>query len=96
MTDVVRRLLPLAVLLLASACGTLRPETPAQSQVRRVQETKPAYNLAGYPPAARDGYIDGCESAKKSRYAKKDAGRMASDTQYQMGWNDGFGICGKK
>jgi hypothetical protein len=72
------------------------PETPAQAQERRTQAAPPTYNLAGYPPAVRDGYIDGCESAKGTRYGRKDARRFAADAQYQMGWNDGFGICGKK
>jgi len=44
----------------------------------------------------RDGYIDGCESAKHSRYARRDAKRMAADAQYEMGWNDGYSICGRK
>ena len=72
------------------------PETPAQAQERRQQAPRPTYNLSGYPPAVRDGYIDGCESAKGTRYGRKDAGRFASDAQYQMGWNDGYGICGRK
>jgi hypothetical protein len=72
------------------------PETPAQAQERRQQASRPTYNLAGYPPAVREGYIDGCETAKGSPYGRKDAGRFAGDPQYQMGWNDGFGICGKK
>lgn len=72
------------------------PESPAQAQERRDQASRPKYNLAGYPPAVRDGYIDGCESAKNTRYGRKDAKRFADDAQYQMGWNDGFGICGKR
>jgi hypothetical protein len=44
----------------------------------------------------REGYIDGCETAKGTKYGRKDTGRFAADAQYQMGWNDGFGICGKK
>lgn len=97
--------LPLIVLLLlAAGCGTLRgpetppdkPETPAQAAERRQKASKPTYNLAGYPPAVREGYIDGCETAKKSEYARKDAKRFASDPQYSMGWNDGFGICGQQ
>ena len=44
----------------------------------------------------RDGYIDGCETAKGSSYGRKDGGRMSSDPQYSMGWNDGFAICQKK
>jgi hypothetical protein len=72
------------------------PETPAQAQERRQQAARPAYNLAGYPPAVREGYIDGCETAKGTRYGRKDAGRFAGDPQYQMGWNDGHSICKPK
>jgi len=85
----------------AAGCATTRPiptahEAPAVAAERRAAAPKPTYNLTGYPPAVRDGYIDGCESAKHSQYARKDAARFASDAQYSMGWNDGFGICGKK
>ena len=87
--------------LLAAGCATTRPiptahEAPAAAAERRASAPRPAYNLTGYPPAVREGYIDGCESAKHSQYARKDATRMADDPQYSMGWNDGFGICGKK
>ena len=75
---------------------TTTPETPVQAQQRREQAAPPKYNLAGYPPAVRDGYIDGCETAKGTRYGRKDAQRFAADSQYQMGWNDGFGICKPK
>ena len=44
----------------------------------------------------REGYIDGCESAKGTQYARKDAQRFANDAQYQMGWNDGSSICKKR
>ena len=94
-------------LLLAAGCATAptRPadvpaskgvETADQGEARRAQAARPAYNLAGYPPAVRDGYIDGCESAKGTSYARKDAARMSGDAQYSMGWNDGFSICRKK
>ncbi len=87
--------------LVLAGCATTRPiptapETPTAATERRAAAPKPTYNLTGYPPAVRDGYIDGCESAKHSQYARKDANRMANDPQYSMGWNDGFGICGKK
>jgi hypothetical protein len=71
-------------------------ETPAQADERRASASRPTYNLTGYPPAVREGYIDGCESAKGTQYARKDASRMSNDAQYSMGWNDGFGICKKK
>jgi hypothetical protein len=96
-----RRHLPALLALLISACATVPPpppkaETPAQATQRRAEAPRPQYNLAGYPPAVREGYIDGCETAKGTRYGRKDAPRFASDAQYQMGWNDGYGICGKK
>ena len=97
------RRLALLAFLAASGCATQpqvtppdKPETPVQAQERRQAAPKPTYNLTGYPPAVRDGYIDGCESAKRSSYARKDAARFSSDAQYQMGWNDGFSICGKR
>ena len=93
----------LLILLLAAGCATApRPipdtqhEAPAAATARRQAAPKPTYNLTGYPPAVRDGYIDGCESAKRSEYARKDAARMSSDAQYSMGWNDGYSICGRK
>ena len=92
----------LILVLLAAGCAAApvvvptAPETPAAATERRAKASRPTYNLAGYPPAVREGYIDGCESAKGSEYARKDATRLATDAQYEMGWNDGFSICGKK
>src|SRR5512142_1993526 len=100
-----RPLLFLAMVLTAAGCAVRpyhpaqppdRPATPAQEVKRRTAAPRPTYNLTGYPPAVRDGYIDGCESAKGSRFARRDAKRMASDAQYEMGWNDGYSICGKR
>jgi hypothetical protein len=82
--------------LLAAGCATVPargPESPQQATERRARAPRPAYNLTGYPPAVREGYIDGCESARKSAYARKDAQRISSDPQYSMGWHDGFSIC---
>lgn len=99
-----RRLLLAALAVALAGCAArpvavrpdTAPETPAQAEQRREQAARPKYNLAGYPPAVREGYIDGCESAKGTRYGRKDAKRFAEETQYQMGWNDGFGICSKR
>jgi hypothetical protein len=55
--------------------------------------TRPVYNLSGYPPAFKDGYVDGCETAKGSSYGFKDERRYVADNQYRMGWSDGFDIC---
>jgi hypothetical protein len=70
-----------------------RVETPKEGAERRARAAKPTYNLTGYPPAVREGYIDGCESAKRSEFARKDAARMTGDPQYSMGWNDGYSLC---
>jgi hypothetical protein len=97
-----RRQSVLLLALLAAGCASRpivppdKPETPVQSEVRRKHAARPAYNLAGYPPAVREGYIDGCESAKRTEFARKDGKRMGEDKQYAMGWNDGFSICGAK
>ena len=96
-----RRHAHLILALAAAGCGALppapdQPETPVEATTRRAQAAKPAYNLTGYPPAVRDGYIDGCESAKQTAFARKDAKRMGADPQYAMGWNDGFSICKPK
>jgi predicted small lipoprotein YifL len=106
MTIEIRRPLVLLTMLLLAGCGALKPapdvtrvpdnpETAKQAEARRSHAARPTYNLAGYPPAVREGYIDGCESAKRTRFARKDAQRMSDDAQYSMGWNDGFSICGK-
>jgi hypothetical protein len=84
--------------LLLAACAVPQPmppaeETPEQGRERRAKAPRPVYNLAGYPPAARDGYIDGCETARKSSFGHKDEKRFAADSQYSTGWNDGFSIC---
>ena len=93
-----RRHLPALLASLLAACASVPPaaETPAQASQRRSEAPRPQYNLTGYPPAVRDGYIDGCETAKQSAYGRKDEKRMASDAQYAMGWNDGHSICGRK
>jgi len=95
-----RHATPLIALFLA-ACASVppappAPETPAEAVQRRTEAPRPQYNLAGFPPAMREGYIDGCETARASSYGRKDAARIAADPQYKMGWNDGFSICGKK
>jgi hypothetical protein len=95
-----RRQATLVLSLFLASCALVEPsapapETPAQARERRAKAPRPAYNLAGYPPAARDGYIDGCESARKSEYGRKDEARFAADPRYRMGWNDGFSICSR-
>lgn len=96
-----RRPASLLLPFLMASCSVLQPssppeETPAEATQRRAAAPRPAYNLTGYPPAARDGYIDGCETARESDYGRKDENRFAADPRYRMGWNDGFSICSRK
>jgi hypothetical protein len=56
----------------------------------------PKVNLAGFPPAFRDGYADGCQSAKPYAAKHRDDARYARDTQYAAGWRDGYDICRKR
>jgi hypothetical protein len=91
-----RRPATLVLSLLLASCALLPPpaeETPGEARERRAKAPPPAYNLSGYPPDVRDGYIDGCESAKGSSYGRKDEKRFAVDGRYRMGWNDGFSMC---
>jgi hypothetical protein len=59
------------------------------------QKKEPNVNLGGYPPEFRAGYLDGCESAKRT-VDKKDEQRFKREPQYAAGWRDGFDICSKQ
>jgi len=50
-------------------------------------------NLSGFPPAFRDGYADGCSSAKPLTLKRRDEARFAKDPQYASGWRDGYDVC---
>lgn len=51
-------------------------------------------NLAGYPPAFRQGYGDGCATA--AGRLTRDEVRFKADVQYAWGWRDGRDICGRR
>jgi hypothetical protein len=57
------------------------------------QTPPPKINLSGFPPAFRDGYADGCQSAKPLALKRRDESRFAKDPQYASGWRDGYDIC---
>lgn len=82
---------PIFSMIFIAGCATTsevrRPAGPPPAS------TRPVYNLTGYSPAFKDGYIDGCETSKKTRYGTKDERRFSSDAQYKMGWNDGYSVC---
>ena len=69
---------------LAAGCASQTVSTPAP----------PAkVNLSGYPPDFRQGYADGCASAKSDAARTRDDTRFKSDANYATGWRDGFSIC---
>ena len=57
---------------------------------------EPEFNIAGYPPAFRDGFLDGCHSAHHPSTPKKDAGRAKAQPQYALGWQDGKDMCASR
>lgn len=86
-TTTIRTAARTGMLLLAAvlaACGgqpTVTPEAPP-------------VNLSGFPPAFREGYADGCNTARGS--AKQDAARMKTDGSYAQGYKDGLTGCKKR
>lgn len=89
----------LKILLLATLVAgcTAAPERPAEqprSPQPKPESAQAGINLSGYSREFREGYADGCASARGS--IKKDEARFKTDTQYSSGWKDGMGICAKR
>ncbi|HTS54354.1 MAG TPA: hypothetical protein VMH26_13860 [Burkholderiales bacterium] len=70
-------------LVLSAGCAISKPPPP------------PRVNLNGFPPAFREGYGDGCQSARDGAL-KRDEARFAKEAQYATGWRDGFDVCRKR
>jgi hypothetical protein len=97
-----RSLVAAVALLVAAGCATTGP-TPAPAPPSRpatapvpanVEPPPPNVNLSGFPLPYRQGYADGCASARGSE--RKDATRFAADGNYRTGWQDGLALCRKK
>jgi len=87
------RLIAIMTILVIAGCASPSANKKMKSLVPLASSTLPTYNLAGYRPAFKDGYIDGCETAKKSSYGLKDEKRFAEENQYRNGWKDGYNLC---
>ncbi|HET6491655.1 MAG TPA: hypothetical protein VFG44_01645 [Burkholderiales bacterium] len=92
------RLSPVAIAFCA-ACATQPPSAsspPSQpaspASQPSSQRPPPPVNLSGYSPAFKQGYSDGCVSARGSAVRRDDA-RYRSDNDYMMGWSDGNSVC---
>jgi len=79
---------------LAAAGGLLLALLSACATHSREASPPAAVNLSGYPLAFRQGYADGCASARRG-IELRDPERSRRDSQYHRGWQDGFSICGR-
>ncbi len=84
MLDKVKDLAGVLILIAVAGCAS-QSQPPAQS-----------VNLSGYPPEFRQGYAEGCASAKPNAARKRDEARFKSDANYAQGWRDGYDICGRR
>ena len=97
-----RSLVAAGALLVAAGCATTGPapapappSPPATAPTpANVEPPPPNVNLSGFPLPYRQGYADGCASARGTE--RKDATRFAADGNYRTGWQDGRAICAKK
>lgn len=89
-----------------AGCAATAPSTPSTPstlppapvgepapQARPAQRAK--LNLSGFPAPYQDGYTAGCDS-KRDGSKRREEGRYKADTNYKMGWDDGFSICGSR
>ena len=67
---------------LISGCASDGTGTPAKKAAPQ------RYNLTGYSAAFKQGYTDACATPRH-----RSEERFKSDSDYQMGWNDGQSIC---
>ena len=87
------RLIVIMTILVIAGCASPNANKEMKTPDPLVSSTRPTYNLAGYRPDFKDGYIDGCETAKRSAYGLKDEKRFADENQYRNGWKDGYNLC---
>ncbi len=77
----------LVLAVLAAGCTAL-PWSPSPPPPARV-------NQSGFSVGFRQGYADGCGSAD-ARGQRRDENRYKTETDYQMGWNDGYSACQRR
>lgn len=87
-----------SVLALVAGCATVAtpPQPPAKAPPLPAtrEPPPPNVNLDGFPLPYRQGYADGCASAKGTE--RKDAARFGSDPNYRTGWQDGSALCKRR
>lgn len=76
--------------LILALCAAATLLTACAGQPQPAQRV----NQAGYSAAFRQGYADGCDSTHAAR--RRDEQRYRDETDYMMGWNDGYSICKRR
>ena len=102
-----RGLLGAALLpILLAGCGTAlferQPERAGQpargdagEDARESVPVTAPVNLSGYSPSFRQGYSDGCDSTGW-RGQRRNEKRYKTETDYMMGWDDGYSVCQRR
>ena len=80
----------LVLALTCAGCAT-QPQSSQPRPAPQSQSSQPAVNLSGYSASFKQGYTDGCDSARAS--LRRDERRYRNDGDYMMGWNDGNSVC---
>ncbi len=83
----------LALVILCGGCATTSPAAPPASNPAAAPAPPPV-NLQGFPLAYRQGFDDGCSTARGTE--RKDGNRMGGDGNYRVGWFDGMSQCKAK
>ena len=88
----------IALVLACAGCATAPSGTAPASTVPPVapqaEPPPPPVNLQGFPLGYRQGFGDGCATARGSE--RKDAARFGNDGNYRVGWQDGIAQCKSK
>jgi len=88
-------ILTVLVASLMTGCAS-QPAPDLQPAPATAPAPKPAVNLSGYPPEFKQGYSEGCASAKPNAVRTRNEERFKTDVNYAQGWRDGYDICGRQ
>jgi uncharacterized protein YceK len=83
-----------ALALALGACASVPSARSGGTSEAPAARPAPNVNLSGYNAAFKEGYADGCGSAREAQ--RRNAKRYGTDTDYTMGWNDGHAMCARR
>lgn len=85
------RLILTALAVLVTGCASAPAPDPQSTPT-----PKATVNLSGFPAEFKQGYADGCLSARPNTARTRNEERYKSDTNYAQGWRDGYDICRRR